>query len=319
MTQRIAMNEKAAPDRQAGADIGSDPSAVAKFLRVVGDRVRTARARKGVSRKALSDRSGVSQRYLAQLEAGEGNISISLLRRVAEALDHRIEWFVAEDDPWSSDVVAVTSLYRSASNEQRHRVLEILDPAGAINRAGRVALIGLRGAGKSTLGRMASAALAIPFMELNEDIEQVSGMPVGEVMALYGTEGYRRLERQSIERVVATYDKLILAVAGGIVSEPETYSYLLRHYHTIWLRAKPEEHMSRVLAQGDTRPMARNPAAMDELKSILTSRESLYARADAQVNTSARTLDESLADLLATIETKGFFRTAMPKGPPAAL
>jgi XRE family aerobic/anaerobic benzoate catabolism transcriptional regulator len=319
MTQRIAINEKATPDRQAGADAAADPSAVAKFLRVVGDRVRTARARKGVSRKALSDRSGVSQRYLAQLEAGEGNISISLLRRVAEALDHRIEWFVAEDDPWSSDVVAVTSLYRSASNEQRHRVLEILDPAGAINRAGRVALIGLRGAGKSTLGRMASAALAIPFMELNEDIEQVSGMPVGELMALYGTEGYRRLERQSIERVVATSDKLILAVAGGIVSEPETYSYLLRHYHTIWLRAKPEEHMSRVLAQGDTRPMARNPAAMDELKSILTSRESLYARADAQVNTSARALDESLADLLATIETKGFFRTAMPKGPSGAL
>ncbi|MCO5058212.1 MAG: helix-turn-helix transcriptional regulator [Rhizobiaceae bacterium] len=277
------------------------------FVRMVGERVRMARARRGISRKVLSELSGVSQRYLAQLEGGQGNISIALLKRIAVALDHRIEWLVGEDDPWNSDALRVAALFRAATVEQKRRVLALLDPDNAGEQRGRrVALIGLRGAGKSTLGRLAAAARDIPFVELNAEIEATSGMPVNELMALYGQEGYRRLERQAVERIAAAHDSVVLAVAGGIVSEPDTFNFLLRHFHTIWLKAKPEEHMSRVRKQGDTRPMAGNPAAMDELKTILTSRESLYAQSGAQVDTSGKDVEDSLNDLLETIERERY-------------
>jgi XRE family transcriptional regulator, aerobic/anaerobic benzoate catabolism transcriptional regulator len=303
------MNEIATFRGGKSPQSGRQESAEAEFLAKVGERVRVARARKGISRKVLSNLSGVSLRYLAQLEGGDGNISIALLKRVAEALDHRIEWLVGEDDPWNSEVMAAASLFRTATREQRAKAFEILDPQNAsVKKARRIALIGLRGAGKSTLGRLSAAALEIPFVELNEEIEQVSGMPVTEVMALYGQEGYRRLEREAVERVASTHDVMMLAVAGGIVSEPDNFNCLLRHFHTIWLKARPEEHMGRVRAQGDTRPMAGNPAAMDELKAILTSREALYARADAQLNTSGRSLDASLEDLIGVISERGFLR-----------
>ena len=277
------------------------------FVSMVGDRVRMARARRGISRKVLSELSGVSQRYLAQLEGGQGNISIALLKRIAVALDHRIEWLVGEDDPWNSDALRVAALFRAATVEQKRRVLALLDPDNAGEQRGRrIALIGLRGAGKSTLGRLAAAARDIPFVELNAEIEATSGMPVNELMALYGQEGYRRLERHAVERIAAAHDSVILAVAGGIVSEPDTFNFLLRHFHTIWLKAKPEEHMSRVRKQGDTRPMAGNPAAMDELKTILTSRESLYAQSGAQVDTSGKDVEDSLNDLLETIERERY-------------
>ncbi|HZV20882.1 MAG TPA: shikimate kinase, partial [Hyphomicrobiales bacterium] len=146
----------------------------------------------------------------------------------------------------------------------------------------------------------------LPFKELNEDIEDASGMPVGEVMALYGPEGYRHLERQSLERVVALYDKVVLAAAGGIVSQPDTFNYLLRNFHTIWLKAEPEEHMARVRSQGDERPMAGNPDAMNELRSILKSREALYARAEAWVDTSNSSLEESFAALLDVVRERRF-------------
>jgi XRE family aerobic/anaerobic benzoate catabolism transcriptional regulator len=184
--------------------------------------------------------------------------------------------------------------------------MQILDPdRPAQLRRQRICLIGLRGAGKSTLGRLLGTELNVPFVELHRDIEEQSGMPVGEVMALYGLEGYRRLERQALERVVATHDCLVLAVAGGIVSEPETYGFLLRNFHTIWLKATPDEHMSRVRAQGDERPMAGNPKAMEELKSILTSREGLYAKAEAMVNTSGKTVEKSLLDLVKAVRQLG--------------
>ncbi len=281
--------------------------AAAALMAKVGERVRHARERKGISRRVLSDLSGVSQRYLAQLETGQGNISIALLWRVAEALDHRIEWLVGEEDPWTSEELRVTELYRSANAAERGKVMEILAPeAPGSLRAQRICLIGLRGAGKSTLGRLVGDALGLPFVELNREIGEQAGMPVDEVMALYGQEGYRRLESQALERVVATSDALILAVAGGIVAEPRTYAFLLRHFHTVWLRATPEEHMLRVRAQVDERPMAGNPKAMEELRSILTSREALYARAEAQVNTSGKTLEASKAELLSAIRAHGF-------------
>ncbi len=264
------------------------------------------RQRKGMARRVLSELSGVSQRYLAQLENGGGNISIGLLRKVAEALDHRIEWLVGAEDPWGSESERVAQLYNSASAPIRQKVLDILVAAEpSQSRRQRIGLIGLRGAGKSTLGRRLGAALSLPFVELNRDIEEQSGMPVTDVMALYGQEGYRRLERQALERVVATSDQVVLAVAGGIVSEPATFAFLLRNFHTIWLKAPPETHMMRVAEQGDERPMAGNPKAMDELKSILTSREALYAQAEAVIDTDGRTVEESERDLMDVVRKLG--------------
>ena len=243
-----------------------------RFVALVGQRVRQARERQGMTRRVLSDHSGVSQRYLALLENGGGNISIALLHKVARALGESVAQLVTE------------------SGHDRRR---------------RICLIGLRGAGKSTLGRRLSAELAMPFRELNRDIEQQSGMPVTELMALYGQEGYRRLERQALQGVVAATDAVVLAVAGGIVSEPETYAFLLQYFHSVWLKASAQDHMSRVRAQGDLRPMAGNPQAMQDLQSILTSREALYAQAEATVSTSGRTPEESAGELAAVVRGLG--------------
>jgi XRE family aerobic/anaerobic benzoate catabolism transcriptional regulator len=283
----------------------ADEAADELFVAHVGERVRKARERKGITRKRLSELSRVSQRYLAQLEGGEGNISIALLHRVAAALDHRIEWLVAEDDPWQSQVAA---LFGSATAAQRQKVMQILAPDGPMQmRRQRICLIGLRGAGKSTLGRILSEALEIPFMELNADIEEQSGMAVNEVMSLYGQEGYRRLERQALERIAARTDCVVLAAAGGVVGEPETFAFLLRHFHCIWLKASPEEHMQRVRGQGDHRPMAGNPKAMEELNSILKSREALYRQAETVVNTSGKTLEEAGAELVRAVRRLDIF------------
>lgn len=286
---------------------GTGDAETGRLLAMVGERVKSARARMGISRRTLGEKSGVSQRYLAQLESGQGNISIGLLLRIADALNFRIEWLVGEEDPWTSEIVMISSLMRSATRAQRERVLEILMPENpGLKRAGRIALLGLRGAGKSTLGRMAAARLGMPFKELNDDIEEASGMPASEVMALYGPEGYRHLERQSLERIVAMHDRIVLAVAGGIVSQPETFNFLLSNFHTIWLKAEPEEHMARVRSQGDERPMAGNPDAMGELRSILMSREALYARAEAHINTSKANLNDTLGAMLQIIEKQRF-------------
>ena len=272
------------------------------FVSKVGDRVRKARERKAISRRALSEKSKVSQRYLAQLEGGGGNISIALLKRVADALDHRIEWLVGEADPWSSDAVMVANLYRAASESQRDEVLRALSPSNSEELRGkRVCLVGLRGAGKSTLGKLLAERMNLEFVELNRDIEDQSGMPLSEIMAFYGQEGYRKLERQALERVVAKPEAVIVAVAGGVVSEPETFNFLLRNFHVVWLKAEPEEHMNRVLSQGDHRPMTGNPKAMEELNSILTSRETLYARAEFILNTTDRSPDQSVVELEAMV------------------
>lgn len=287
--------------------VGSIDAKVSALITRVGERVRAARQRRGIPRRVLSDISGVSPRYLAQLEAGEGNISIGLLQRVAVALDHRIEWLVGEDDPWSSDALRVADLFRVAKTDVQRSVLQALSPEPVETvRARRICLVGLRGAGKSTLGMRLGAELNLPFVELNDEIEEQAGMPAGEVMALYGQEGYRKLEAQAVGRVVAKHEEMVLAVAGGIVAEPETYNTLLTRFHTIWLRADPSEHMDRVRAQGDERPMAGNPEAMEELKSILASREVLYGKALAQLDTSGQSVETSLAQLKALIRERGY-------------
>lgn len=277
-----------------------------QFIAQVGERVRRARKLRGISRRILSERSGISQRYLAQLELGSGNISIALLLKVAVGLGEPVENFIAHHEHNDDDHHAI-SLFKKADDETKQQVLAILDPDAASQlRHKRIALIGLRGAGKSTLGAITGDRLRTPFMELNDEIERSNGMSVNETIELYGQEGYRLLERQAIERIATTKEQIILAVAGGIVSEPETFNYLLRHYHTIWIKAAPEEHMDRVRAQGDERPMAGNPEAFQQLRQILTSREALYQKANTVVDTTGASLEMSTQALLGMIEDKQY-------------
>ena len=291
-------------DTSHSANLGQD------LIRRLAARIREARKARGLPRRVLSEMSGVSPRYLAQLEAGEGNISVILLQRVAVALDLKIETLLSETAPFDRDVERVAYLFSKANPDIQQQVRSLLTKQSpTVLRSGRICLIGLRGAGKSTLGRLAGEALNLPFVELNKEIEAASDMPVAEVMALYGQEGYRELEAQALERVSATHDKMILAVAGGIVAEQTTYATLLQRFHTIWVYTSPSEYMQRVRAQGDVRPMEGNPAAMTQLKNLLDTRTPLYERADAQINTSNRPVKASLKDLLKIIDKRHFLET----------
>lgn len=275
----------------------------------LGDKVRKARSRTNMSRRVLGEKSGVSPRYLAQLESGTGNISVALLHRVARALDLRIEWLLAEEDPWNSEVVRMSELFRQARREERDKVIELLEPAvNPALRSQRVCLIGLRGAGKSTLGAAVSKLLGVPFIELSQEIEDRAGMPVAEVVALYGQDEHRKVEWQMLRRVVANHDQVILAVPGNIVANPDTYDYLLAHFHSVWVRAQPEEHMLRVRAQGDTRMFSGSMAPVDQLKAILQSREKLYAKAEAELDTSSSTVAASMRELARLIQERRFIR-----------
>lgn len=275
------------------------------LLRALGENVRAARRAKGMARRVLSENSGVSARYLAQLEAGQGNISVALLQKVATALG--VPLGVLLNAAPSGDDARMLDLYKRADVATQQAVLRRLEVAAEVpDRAQRICLIGLRGAGKSTLGQGAGNALGVPFVELNADIEAEGGMPIADIMALYGPDGYRQLEADAVRRMATRHDRLVLAVAGGIVGNPETYATLLARYHTIWIKAAPQDHMERVRAQGDLRPMAGNPAAMDQLRQLLERRAAEYARAEARIETSGRTEAQSLRDLLGEIETRGF-------------
>jgi XRE family aerobic/anaerobic benzoate catabolism transcriptional regulator len=274
------------------------------YLARLGARVRAARKAKGLSRQDLSFDSEVSMRFLAQLESGTGNASINVLRRVADATGVAVEDLVADTDP---DALGLIAAIRGATAVERMHLMDALtalrrESGGVDPRASRVALIGLRGAGKSTLGKAAATRMGVPFVELNDAIEAESGLSIPEVFSLYGDTGYRRLEKRCIEAVMAEHERVILAVGGGIVGEAGNYDLLLGGFHTVWLRASPEEHMARVRAQGDERPMAGNPQAMEELRRILEARDRLYAQADAQLSTSGKTAEESTASLAVVIE-----------------
>lgn len=281
------------------------------FLAQLGERVRTARGRRGLSRKLLARYAGVSERYLAQLETGLGNISIILLRNIAAALDLALEDLVCEDEAAHADIGVILHMLRRATPEERRLAKDALSakqgPMPGSARAQRVALIGLRGAGKSTLGKLVAADLGAPFIELNDGIVTMSGLSVAEIFNLYGPEGYRRLERRCLQQVIDTHDGVVLATGGGIVSDPATYDAMLSSFFTVWLRATPEEHMARVRTQGDMRPMADNAEAMDELRLILNSRESLYGRADRAIDTSSRPVEESRRALAELLREEGFF------------
>lgn len=276
----------------------------------VGQRVRKAREAKGLPRRALSDMSGVSQRYLAQLESGQGNISIALLLRVAGALDVTLDQLVSLSTGQGAEFPLV-ELFAKADPKTQKQVQQLLMPETFTpKREARVALIGLRGAGKTTLGKKAGKKLDLSFVELNTMIEEQSGIALSEVLELYGQEGYRRMEARALQHVIDTEDRLILAVSGGIVAEPETYELLLKHFHTVWLRASPAEHMERVRAQGDTRPMAGNPEAMEQLKRILASREGDYARAEVQLDTSGAVQKDSVNALVKLIKSSDFLKSS---------
>ncbi|MFL6624633.1 MAG: helix-turn-helix transcriptional regulator [Sulfurifustis sp.] len=277
----------------------ANPPADREFLAALGKRVRELRERRGMARKVLAGAADVSERYLAQLEAGAGNISVVLLRRVALALGASLGELLDEDRSAPERRVIRRLLERLPEHRLEEAVFRLLRDVGGQEsaRKERIALIGLRGAGKSTLGRLLAKELDAPFIELDGEIEREAGMPLGEVFLLYGQAGYRRLERRALERVLDTHDRAVISAGGGIVSELETYNLLLSHCYTVWLKAAPEEHMARVAAQGDFRPMQDNKAAMDDLRRILAAREPLYAKADAQVDTAGETPQESLQKL----------------------
>jgi XRE family aerobic/anaerobic benzoate catabolism transcriptional regulator len=274
------------------------------YLRRVGERVRLGRARRGMSRKVLSAASGVSERYLAELERGAGNASLLVLRQIADALGLEAAELVSDRPERPVDLaLAVHQLERLSPPELAEARRLIAQRFGKTDASakGRVALIGLRGAGKTTLGQRAAQALSMPFVELDREVERASGMELSEIFATHGQAVYRRFERQCLEAVIERFDRAVIATGGSLVTEPATYDLLLSSCFVVWLSAKPDEHMGRVLAQGDLRPMAEGPQAMDDLKAILESRSALYAKADVEVSTSDKGEGEALAALLAAI------------------
>jgi XRE family transcriptional regulator, aerobic/anaerobic benzoate catabolism transcriptional regulator len=269
------------------------------FLAALGRQVRETRGRRGLARKALSQSAGVSERYLAQLEAGEGNASVLLLRSVAQALDVPLAEFM---DPRESSVekrLVRRLLDRLPAHRVEDAVFRLMRDYGdeAAARRRRIALVGLRGAGKTTLGTALAGELETPFVELDREIEREAGISLSEIFLLYGQAGYRRIERRCLERLLASTPEMVMAVGGGIVSEPEAYNLLLQHCFTVWVKASPDEHMSRVVAQGDLRPMRGHSEAMSDLKRILDTREPLYRKADIALDTAGDTPDESLSKL----------------------
>jgi XRE family transcriptional regulator, aerobic/anaerobic benzoate catabolism transcriptional regulator len=270
------------------------------FLEQLGQRVRTMRALRGMSRKVLAKVSGISERYIAQLESGKGNVSIVLLRRVSNAMGAHLEDLIPTADP-APDWQVIRDLLRKATPSQIAQAKDVLTGHGiSAHRASfaGIALIGLRGAGKSTLGKVLAKRIGWNFVELNKEIESENGLSVAEIINLYGQEGFRRLEQAAVQQLLARKELMVLATGGGIVSEPLTFDLILSSFYTIWLKAEPEEHMARVRRQGDLRPMADDRSAMAELRNILKSREPLYARAAAVVDTAGLSADAAAAKLI---------------------
>jgi XRE family aerobic/anaerobic benzoate catabolism transcriptional regulator len=279
-------------DRYADGNIDD-----AGFLGGIAAHIRSHRARRGMSRRMLAESSGVSERYLAELEGGKGNISILRLRRIAAAISIPVEDLVSDASLENADYDYLLHHIRRADADELRRLSREL--AKRSQRSPHlIALIGLRGAGKSTIGAALARHFSLPFIELVDAIEARAGMPVDEIFALGGQATYRRIERQCLDDIIDHTERGVLAIGGSLVSEPASYERLLAACVTIWLRAAPKEHMDRVIAQGDKRPMAGHTHAMEDLKRILVERESLYRRADHIIETSGRTVEETLADVL---------------------
>lgn len=289
-------DEKLASAEAAPLQEGDDGA----FLHALGKRVRDIRDRRGVTRKLVARDAGVSERHLAHLEGGDGNVSIVLLRRIAQALNvSLIEMLTPEAEDTVEKRLIRRFLERLPQQRLEEVVFRLMRDFGHEEsvRRKRIALVGLRGAGKTTLGSRLAKEMNVPFVELDKEVEKDTGMPLEEVFALYGQTGYRRIEKRTLERVIEQYERAVISAGGGVVSQPESYDLLLSSCFTVWVKARPEEHMARVLAQGDLRPMAGNDEAMEDLKRILDAREPLYAKADTALDTAGETAEESFAKL----------------------
>ena len=272
------------------------------FLVALGERARALRARRGMTRKAVAIAAGVSERHLANLEYGEGIAYILVLLQVAGALQCSLTELIGDVTTSSPEWLLIRELLElrdeTALRKARIAIGEALGTGGGSPVANsRIALIGLRGAGKSTLGQMLADDLDFPFVELSREIEKFAGCSISEIQALYGMSAYRRYERRALEESIQIYPEAVIATPGGLVSDPATFNQLLSHCTTVWLQADPEDHMKRVSAQGDLRPMAASREAMEDLKSILSGRAAFYSKAQLKLDTSAQALEPTFAEL----------------------
>jgi XRE family aerobic/anaerobic benzoate catabolism transcriptional regulator len=308
-TQRKTHNKSAnhkLADRKLPLDVKppldalSNGGAAAAFLTALGREVRRSRAKRGMTRRQLAEASRASERYLAQIESGAGNPSVTVLRAIAQALDLPAAALLGEPSANSAARTALLDLVARLPDSALAELTELIErlvPADGADRARRIALVGLRGAGKSTLGRMLARHLGWPFIELDRVVERDYGASIPDMIEMAGTATFRRHERAALERVIADHDAAVITTAGGIVSDRESYALLLRRSHTIWIKARPEEHMVRVMAQGDFRPMAANREAMADLIAILEARGADYARTQTQLDTSGEAVERSFAKL----------------------
>jgi XRE family transcriptional regulator, aerobic/anaerobic benzoate catabolism transcriptional regulator len=283
----------------------SEAASAEAFLAAIGREVRRQRAKRGMTRRQLAQASQTSERYLAQIESGAGNPSVSVLRVIAHALDLPVAALLPDIAGRGAALGGIIDLVAQVPQGEWPALAKMIEarvalPGGA-DRGRRIALVGLRGAGKSTLGRMLAQHLGWPFIEIDRRVEADYGASIPDLMEMAGTATFRRHERSALERVIAEHEAAVITTAGGIVSNPETYALLLRRAHTVWIRARPEEHMSRVMAQGDFRPMAQNRAAMADLVAILEARRADYARAEGEVDTSGDSVEQSFAALLRVV------------------
>lgn len=289
------------------ADLGPSTNAASRqFAAEVGRLVRRSRARRGITRRQLAVESGISERYLAQIEGGQGNPSVIVLRTIAQAMEMHITALLPAGGKRQEAMVRINELLARMDASELASVAQAIEQriteGAASDRGHRIALVGLRGAGKTTLGRMLAKRLGWPFVEIHRVIEQDYGASVSMLIDMSGVSAFRRYERAALEKVIAENDRVVIATAGGIVSNPETYTLLLRRTNTVWVKAAPQEHMSRVIAQGDFRPMAENRAAMADLVAILEARSADYAQSRAQLDTAGETAEQSLSKLMKLVQ-----------------
>jgi XRE family aerobic/anaerobic benzoate catabolism transcriptional regulator len=303
----IAAPDPSLPDSGSASDLSivpqeEGPEQKNPFLVALGERIHALRARRGMTRKAVVRAAGVSERHLANLEYGVGNASILVLLQIADALQCSMAELIGDVTTLSPEWLLLREMleHRDETTLRRVRIAVgdmLRAGGGTVVRSSRVALIGLRGAGKSTLGRMLAEHLGFPFIEVSREIEKFAGCSVSEILALYGTSAYRRYERRALEEAIQIYPEAVIATAGGLVSDPANLNLLLAHCTTIWLRATPEDHMKRVVAQGDLRPMADSKEAMEDLEGILAGRAAFYSKAEFSLDTSAQSLEATFIAL----------------------
>jgi XRE family aerobic/anaerobic benzoate catabolism transcriptional regulator len=276
------------------------------FLQALGERVRNLRSRQGMTRRAVALAAGVSERHWANLEYGTGNVSVLVLLQVASALQCSLAELLGDVTTTSPEWLLIRELLsqRSEADLRRARVqlVELFGEGGdAQERKNRIALIGLRGAGKTALGQRLADDMGFPFIELSREIEQFAGCQISEIHNLYGANAYRRYERRALEEAIQIYPEVVIATPGGLVSDSANFNVLLSHCTTVWLQADPTDHMARVAAQGDMRPMAASREAMEDLKRILEGRAAFYSKADMAINTSGRTEDQAFEALRTSV------------------